>query len=85
MVTVSYSDDTFGYHITGHSWMVTVSYSDDTFGYHITGHSWMVTVSYSDDTFGYHITGHSSLSRTMITAPSGPHGFLYPLLRFMQT
>ena len=81
MVTVSNSDGTFGYHITG--WMVTVSNSDDTFGYHITG--WMVTVSYSDDTFGYHITGHSSLSRTMITAPLGPHGFLYPLLRFMQT
>ena len=34
------------------------------------------------------ITGPSGpyrpLSRTVSTAPSGPHSFLYPLLRFMQ-
>ena len=66
MVTISNSDGTFGYHITG--WMVTVSNSDGTFGYHIT--EWMVTVSNSDDTFGYHITGGWSLSHTVMI-PSG--------------
>ena len=44
-VTVSYSDDTFGYKQIE----ITISYSDSTFGYIQIE----ITVSYSDSTFGY--------------------------------
>ena len=62
MVTVSYNDDTYRYHITGHrSLSRTVMIPSGIIYHSASGPSWMVTVSYSDDTYGYHITGYKQL------------------------